>query len=120
MLVEFAVMDHDAGWTQQFHYGVIRNNNSRMMAAIGPDTGFDSIGDFTVAENMAKFLDRIASRDKLAKTIIYNLNPRDGMVVPRSEKRDGTPDDGALESGAAQPFCGDADRFALVSVVSAS
>lgn len=81
MLVEFAVMDHDAGWTQQFHYGVIRNNNSRMMAAIGPDTGFDSIGDFTVAENMAKFLDRIASRDKLAKTIIYNLNPRDNELV---------------------------------------
>ena len=81
MLVEFAVMDHDAGWTQQFHYGVIRNNNSRMMAAIGPDTGFDSIGDFTVAENMAKFLDRIASRDKLAKTIIYHLNPRDNELV---------------------------------------
>ena len=81
MLVEFAVMDHDAGWTQQFHYGVIRNNNSRMMAAIGPDTGFDSIGDFTVAENMAKFLDRLASRDKLAKTIIYNLNPRDNELV---------------------------------------
>lgn len=81
MLVEFAVMDHDAGWTQQFHYGVIRNNNSRMMAAIGPDTGFDSIGDFTVAENMAKFLDRLASRDQLAKTIIYNLNPRDNELV---------------------------------------
>ena len=81
MLVEFAVMDHDAGWTQQFHYGVIRNNNSRMMVAIGPDTGFDSIGDFTVAENMAKFLDRLASRDQLAKTIIYNLNPRDNELV---------------------------------------
>ncbi len=81
MMVEFAVMDHDAGWTQQFHYGAIRNNNSRMMAQLGPDTGFDSIGDFTVAKKMSKFLDKLASRDKLGKTIIYNLNPRDNELV---------------------------------------
>ncbi|MDE6333895.1 MAG: glucuronate isomerase [Muribaculaceae bacterium] len=81
MMVEFAVMDHDAGWTQQFHYGAIRNNNSRMMGLLGPDTGFDSIGDFTVAKKMSKFLDMLASRDKLGKTIIYNLNPRDNELV---------------------------------------
>ncbi len=81
MMVEFAVMDHDAGWTQQFHYGAIRNNNSRMMAQLGPDTGFDSIGDFTVAKKMSRFLDMLAGRDKLGKTIIYNLNPRDNELV---------------------------------------
>lgn len=81
MLVEFGIMDHDAGWTQQFHYGAIRNNNSRMMAKLGPDTGYDSIGDFTVAKNMSKYLDMLASRDKLAKTILYNLNPRDNELV---------------------------------------
>lgn len=81
MLEEFGVMDHDSGWTQQFHYGALRNNNSRMMALLGPDTGYDSIGDFTVAQKMSKFLDRLASRDKLAKTIIYNLNPRDNELV---------------------------------------
>ncbi|MDE6654473.1 MAG: glucuronate isomerase [Muribaculaceae bacterium] len=81
MMVEFAIMDHDAGWTQQFHYGAIRNNNSLMMKQLGPDTGFDSIGDFTVAKNMSKFLDKLASQDKLAKTIIYNLNPRDNELV---------------------------------------
>ena len=81
MMVEFAIMDHDAGWTQQFHYGAIRNNNSRMMAQLGPDTGFDSIGDFTVAKKMSRFLDMLASRDKLGKTIIYNLNPRDNELV---------------------------------------
>ncbi len=81
MLVEFAVMDHDAGWTQQFHYGALRNNNSRMMAMLGPDTGFDSIGDFTVGEKMSRFFDMLASRDKLGKTIIYNLNPRDNELV---------------------------------------
>lgn len=81
MLVEFGIMDHDSGWTQQFHYGPIRNTNSLMMAKLGPDTGFDSIGDFTVAKNMAKFLDSLAKRDKLAKTIIYNINPRDNELV---------------------------------------
>lgn len=81
MMVEFAIMDHDSGWTQQFHYGAIRNNNSRMMAQLGPDTGFDSIGDFTVAKKMSKFLDMLASQDKLGKTIIYNLNPRDNELV---------------------------------------
>ncbi len=81
MMIEFAVMDHDAGWTQQFHYGAIRNNNSRMMAQLGPDTGFDSIGDFTVAKKMSRFFDMLASQDKLGKTIIYNLNPRDNELV---------------------------------------
>ena len=81
MLVEFAIMDHDAGWTQQFHYGALRNNNSRMMSLIGPDTGFDSIGDYTVGEDMSRYFDMLASRDKLGKTIIYNLNPRDNELV---------------------------------------
>lgn len=81
MLVEFAIMDHDAGWTQQFHYGAIRNNNTRMFMQLGPDTGFDSIGDLNVAKKMSRFLDMLASRDKLAKTVIYNLNPRDNELV---------------------------------------
>lgn len=81
MLYEFGVMDHDAGWTQQYHYGALRNNNTRMMLAIGPDTGFDSIGDYTVGETMSKFLDMLARDNKLPKTIIYNLNPRDNELV---------------------------------------
>mgnify|MGYP002508349542 FL=1 len=81
MLVEFAVMDWETGWTQQFHFGVIRNNNSRKMATIGVDTGFDSIGDFTLAKNMAKYLDRLDVQGKLTKTILYNLNPRDNEMV---------------------------------------
>ena len=81
MLVEFATMDHEAGWTQQFHYGAIRNNNSRMFGRLGPDTGFDSIGDFTVGRQMSKFFDMLDRNDRLAKTIIYNLNPRDNELV---------------------------------------
>ncbi len=75
MLLLFGEMDADSGWTQQFHYGTIRNSNSRMMAAIGPDTGFDSIGEFNTAQSCARFLDRLDRHGKLAQTILYNLNP---------------------------------------------
>lgn len=81
MLIAFGEMDAKKGWTQQFHYGTIRNANSKMMALIGPDTGFDSIGEFTTAESMARFLDRLNSRGSLAKTIIYNLNPSANEMV---------------------------------------
>lgn len=81
MLILFGEMDADAGWTQQFHYGTIRNSNSKMMAMLGPDTGFDSIGEFTTAQSCAKFLDRLNSDGKLAKTILYNLNPNANEVM---------------------------------------
>jgi glucuronate isomerase len=66
---------------QQFHYGAMRNNNSRMMRRLGADTGFDSIGDGTVGHAMSRFLNRLDERDRLAKTIIYNLNPGDNQLV---------------------------------------
>lgn len=81
MLLLFGEMDADAGWTQQFHYGTIRNSNSKMMALLGPDSGFDSIGEWSTAQACAKFLDRLNSRDKLAKTILYNLNPSSNEVL---------------------------------------
>lgn len=68
------------GWVQQFHLGALRNNNSRMMRTLGPDTGFDSIGDFEQATALGRFLDRLDQEDALAKTILYNLNPRDNEV----------------------------------------
>lgn len=75
MLIHLALMDHEKGWTQQFHLGALRNNNTRMMRTLGPDTGFDSIGEFPVAQPMSKFLDKLDTTDQLAKTILYNLNP---------------------------------------------
>lgn len=81
MLYEGAIMDWEKGWTQQFHYGAIRDNNTRLFRKLGPDTGFDSIGDFTVAKVMSKFLNRLDIDNRLAKTIIYNLNPRDNDLV---------------------------------------
>ena len=81
MMYEFARMDFEKSWTQQFHYGVIRNNNSQMFDKLGPDTGFDSIGSFNVAKPLAKYLDRLASNNILTKTIIYNINPNDNDLI---------------------------------------
>ncbi len=81
MLVVSGEMDYESGWTQQFHYGAIRDNNSKMFKLLGPDTGFDSIGEFTTAKSMSKFLDTLNSRGKLTKTILYNLNPCANEVI---------------------------------------
>jgi len=81
MLVELAVMDHEAGWAQQFHVGAIRNNNTRLFRELGPDTGFDSMGDFRMARSMSGFLDRLDLQNQLARTIVYNLNPADNALM---------------------------------------
>ncbi|MBP5323247.1 MAG: glucuronate isomerase [Bacteroidaceae bacterium] len=81
MLIEFAVMDAESGWAQQFHYGAIRDNNSKMFRQLGPDTGFDSIGEFNTAKAMSKFFNKLNDRDALTKTIIYTLNPCANEVV---------------------------------------
>jgi glucuronate isomerase len=76
-----ALLDHARGWVQQFHLGALRNNNTRLRRALGPDTGFDSIGDFEVARPLSRFLDRLDETNQLAKTILYNLNPRDNALL---------------------------------------
>jgi glucuronate isomerase len=77
MLIFLAELDWEKGWTQQFHLGALRNNNTRALRQLGPDTGWDSIGDFSQAKALSRFLDRLDNQDKLAKTILYNLNPAD-------------------------------------------
>jgi glucuronate isomerase len=81
LLIELAVMDHEKGWVQQFHLGAIRNNNSRRLHELGPDTGFDSIGDFSMAQAMSRFFDKLDSQEQLARTILYNLNPGDNELL---------------------------------------
>ncbi len=81
MLHELAVMNHEKGWVQQFHYGAMRNNNTRMYEKLGKDTGFDSIGDQPVAYAMSRFFDNLDMQDKLTRTIIYNINPNDNEVI---------------------------------------
>ncbi len=81
MMYEFAQMDYEKGWVQQLHLGALRNNNTRMLKTLGPDTGFDSIGDFEIARPLARFLDKLDSTGKLPKTIVYNINPRDNELI---------------------------------------
>jgi glucuronate isomerase len=81
MLYYLGKLYHRKGWTQQFHLGALRNNSSRMMRQLGPDTGFDSIGDFSQAAALARFLNRLDTEDSLAKTILYNLNPADNEIM---------------------------------------
>jgi glucuronate isomerase len=81
ILVEWGRMDHARGWVQQLHLGAIRNNSTRMMKMLGPDTGFDSIGDANFAKPLSKMLNRLDQTDQLAKTILYNINPKDNEVL---------------------------------------
>lgn len=81
MLYELALMNHEKGWVQQYHLGPMRNTNSRMMEKVGPDTGFDSIGDLPMALPLSQFLNRLDRENRLTKTIIYNLNPSDNEVI---------------------------------------
>ncbi len=81
LLHDLAVLDHARGWVMQLHIGALRNVNSRMTASLGPNTGFDSIGDAPVAGPLARLLDALDQNNQLPKTVLYNLNPRDNEVL---------------------------------------
>jgi len=80
MMVELALMDYEAGWIQQLHLGALRNNSTRLFRSLGRDIGCDSMGDLEIAGPLSKFLDRLDTDNKLPKTILYNLNPRDNAL----------------------------------------
>jgi glucuronate isomerase len=105
MLVTFAEWDWEKGVVQQYHLGALRNNNSRMLRRLGPDTGWDSIGDFSQARALARFLDRLDRNNTLARTIIYNLNPADNelFATMTGDFNDGTAA-GKIQWGAAWWF----------------
>lgn len=81
ILLELCRMNHAKGWVQQLHFGPMRNVNSRMFRQLGPDTGFDTIGDYSNGQALARFLDALNVDDKLAKTILYNINPGENAVI---------------------------------------
>ncbi len=80
LLHQLALLDHSRGWVQQFHLEALRDNNSRLGRQLGANGGFDSIGDFDQAPSMARFLNRLDDTNQLAKTILYNVNPRDNEL----------------------------------------
>ncbi len=69
------------GWAMQLHIGALRNNNRRMFESLGADVGFDSMNDLEIAEKLSSFLNRLEYSDKLPKTILYNLNPKDNYTL---------------------------------------
>jgi glucuronate isomerase len=105
MLVNFAHWDHEKGWVQQYHVGALRNNNTRLLNQLGPDTGFDSIGDFSQAQSISRFLNKLDSSNQLTKTILYNLNPADNemLAAMTGNFNDGTIA-GKIQFGAAWWF----------------
>ena len=105
MMLELAGMDAEKNWVQQFHLGPLRNVNSRALKTLGPDTGFDTMGDFEMAGPLAAFLDRLDRANKLTKTIIYSINPGDYEMLAAmiGNFQDGTVP-GKMQFGAAWWF----------------
>jgi glucuronate isomerase len=81
MMLVFGRFDAEKGWTKQMHLGARRNNNARRFRELGPDTGFDSIGDWPQADAMGNYLDRLDLENALPKIVIYNLNPADNYAM---------------------------------------
>jgi glucuronate isomerase len=104
LLHRLALMDHARGWVQQYHLGALRDQNARLRRALGRDCGADSIGDFEQARPLGRFLDRLESTSQLAKTILYNSNPRDNELFASmiGSFQDGTA--GKMQYGAAWWF----------------
>ncbi|TCO07249.1 glucuronate isomerase [Natronoflexus pectinivorans] len=105
VMYELCKMNHKRDWVQQFHLGAMRNNNTRMFKKLGPDVGFDSIGNPQDANKISRFMDLLDTEDKLAKTILYNLNPSDNemFVTMLGNFQDGkTP--GKIQYGAGWWF----------------
>lgn len=80
MMLFFGQLDAGRGWTKQLHLGALRSNNTRLLKQLGPDTGFDSIGDFPQCHSLAAYLDKLDSENSLPKTILYNVNPTDNYA----------------------------------------
>jgi glucuronate isomerase len=81
VLFELCVLDHSRGWVQQFHLGALRNTNPRMFRTLGPDTGYDCIGNFDIVRPLARLLGNLEDRNTLAKTILYSLHPADNEAL---------------------------------------
>ncbi len=80
MMLHFGRLDAARGWTKQLHLGARRNNRTRGFRAAGPDTGFDSIGDWPQVDSLGRYLDRLDRENALPRMILYNNNPNDNYT----------------------------------------
>jgi len=80
LMLFFGRLDKEKGWTKQLHLGALRNINSKMLELLGPDTGYDAIGDWSQAGHLSAYLDHLEKEDSLPKMIIFNLNPSDNYI----------------------------------------
>ena len=104
-LYEGLKADAAAGWTAQLHFNCLRDNNSLMFAEIGPDTGFDCIGDWSVAQSLSRLFDRLEKTDSLPRTILYSLNPKDNeMLATLMGCFQKAPDRGKMQLGSGWWF----------------
>lgn len=105
MLLDLMRMNHEKGWAQQIHFGPMRNVNSRMWQQLGPDSGYDTIGDWRCASKLARLLDCLDSENRLTRTILYNLNPADNAwVAAMAGNFQQGPEPGKMQMGAAWWF----------------
>ena len=105
LLADLGRLYHAKGWTQQFHLGAIRNNNHRMLKELGPNSGYDSIGDFPQARGLATLLSVLDEENRLAKTILYNLNPADNeLFATMAGNFNRGPEQGKIQYGSGWWF----------------
>ena len=104
-LYEGLKADAASNWTAQLHYNCLRDLNGAMFDVMGPDTGFDCIGDWSVTESLARLFDRLEREDALPRTILYSLNPKDNeMLATLMGCFQKAPDVGKIQLGAAWWF----------------
>lgn len=106
LLLELMRLNARSGWAQQIHFGPLRNVNTRARRTLGPDTGFDTIGDFRAADRLARLLDTLDTDGLLARTILYNLNPADNVWVAAmiGNFQDGAAGPGKIQMGSGWWF----------------
>ena len=80
LMLFFGRLDAEKGWTKQLHLGALRNVNTRATRQLGPNTGYDVVGDWRQAESLCRYLDLLEQENALPKMILYNVNPVDNYV----------------------------------------
>ncbi|MBQ5994700.1 MAG: glucuronate isomerase [Clostridia bacterium] len=81
-LLQFLAEEYcERDWAMELHIGAMRNNNTKMFQKLGPDTGYDSVDDYAIAQGLSRFMDSLEAKGKLPKTVLFTLNPKDNFVL---------------------------------------